>query len=73
MTNPHPPKRGVRGPAPDPNARRRGVRVAISPAHARICDRIAADTLSRADVVELALEAWERALDAKGLLPPPLD
>jgi hypothetical protein len=61
---------GIRGPKPKPNARRRGVRVAISPTHADICDRIKVGTQSRADVVELALEHFEQFLEQLGTIPP---
>jgi len=60
---------GVRGPQRQPNSRRHGARVAISPIHAAIADRIKVSSQSRADVVELALEHFEQFLEDLGTIP----
>jgi hypothetical protein len=61
---------GVRGPQPQPNSRRRGARIAISPTHAAIADRIKTGKQSRADAVEIALEIAEQYFEGLGTLPP---
>lgn len=53
---------GVRGPQPGTNSRRNGARIAISPKHTAICDGLRLHDMSRADVVEAALEAYQKYL-----------
>jgi hypothetical protein len=53
---------GVRGPQPGTNSRRNGARIAISPEHVAICDHMRLHDMSRADVVEAALEFYQKYL-----------
>ena len=53
---------GVRGPQPGTNSRCRGARIAISPTHTAICDHMRLHDMSRADVVEAALEFYQKYL-----------
>ena len=55
---------GVRGPQPGTNSRRRGARIAISPEHTAMIDRLKVGEQSRADVAEMAIEYWAQFLDS---------
>jgi hypothetical protein len=62
---------GVRGPQPGTNSRRRGARIAISPEHTAMLDRLKVGSQSRADVAEMAIEYWAEFLD--GIPKPPAE